>query len=272
MVRDVMNWLDSWAPFCYAQSWDNSGLQLGDPEAPADRVMVALDPGSDVVEEARTLGCGCVVTHHPLLIRPISAVRTDSWPGTVIVRALMAKMSIVAAHTNLDAAREGTNARLRDLLGLEETVSLEAEAIHADSTQYLGMGLSGKLPRALPLRDLARQLSHSLGEIAVKMIGDPEKPVRRASICTGSGASLIGHVLSAGSDVFITGDIKYHDARLAEESGLAMVDIGHFASEKLVLEPLAAYLESKARGEGAQMDVFISRVEKDPFRIVGGKC
>lgn len=245
---------------------------MGSPDASADRVMVALDPGSAAVEEARALGCKCLVTHHPLLIRPISSVITDTWPGKIIAWALMAEISIVAAHTNLDAACDGTNARLRDLLGLEETVPLESEAEHAEDARYLGIGLCGTLPNVLPLGELARQLSRDLGGVAVRMTGDPERLVERASICTGSGAGLIEHALKAGSDVFITGDVKYHDARLAEESGLCMVDIGHFASEKLVVEPLAAYLASRARGEGVQMDIFISRAEKDPFRIIGGKC
>lgn len=266
-----MSWLDSWAPFRYAQSWDNSGLQLGSPDASADRLLVALDPSSDVVEEARTLGCGCLVTHHPLLMHPILTVRTDSWPGNIIAGALLAGITIIAAHTNLDSAYEGTNARLRDLIGLKETQPIEAEGKFSGDVRYLGMGLSGTLPRALPLHELAGRLSRDLGT-SVRIIGDAEKPVSRASICTGSGGGLIGQVLVAGSDVYITGDIKYHDAKLAEERGLAIVDIGHFASEKLVLEPLAAYLDSRARGEGAQMNIFVSRVEKDPFRIVGGKC
>jgi dinuclear metal center YbgI/SA1388 family protein len=271
-VRQIIDWIDSRAPFRYAQSWDNSGLQVGDPEALTDKVMVAIDPGSEVVEEARELGCGCLVTHHPLLLRPIQVVRVDSWPGNVIARSLISGINIVSAHTNLDAALDGTNTQLKDLLGLVVTGPIEAEAGLAGDERYVGMGLVGSLPRALSTAELARQLGRGLGGADVRLTGDPDRLVSRAAVCTGSGGSLIGKVLDLGAEVFITGDIRYHDAKLAVEFGLAIVDVGHFASEKLVLEPLASFLRSKAEYEGAAVEVVISQSEKDPFRIIAGKC
>ncbi len=271
-IRQIIDWIDSRAPFRFAQAWDNSGLQVGDPEALADKVMVALDPGSEVVEEARELGCRCLVTHHPLLLRPIQAVRTDSWPGKVIARALLSEIHIVAAHTNLDAALHGTNTQLKELLGLDVTGPIEAEAGPAGDARYLGMGLVGSLPRTIATGDLARQLGRDLGGADVRLIGDPGRLVGRAAVCTGSGGSLIGKVLDSGAEVFITGDIRYHDARLALEFGLAIVDVGHFASERLVLEPLGSFLRSKAEAEGEALEVFISRSEKEPFHIIAGKC
>ena len=100
----------------------------GKSESPVTRVLVALDPASSVLREAQGLGCQCVVTHHPLLLRPINSIRTDSWPGSVIRQALISGIGIIAAHTNLDAAREGTNAQLKELLGLEAVGPLDAEA------------------------------------------------------------------------------------------------------------------------------------------------
>ena len=271
-IRQIMDWLDSWAPFRYAQSWDNSGLQVGSPGAFTERVLIALDPGSEVVDEAVRLGCGCLVTHHPLLFRPIAALRTDVWPGSVIARAVLSGVNIIAVHTNLDAARGGTNAQLQAMLGLENIEPLEAEPAFCEEAGYLGIGLTGTLPVKLPVGSLAVQLSRGLGCIDIRMTGDPDKPVSRAAICTGSGASLIGKVLESGSEVFITGDIKYHDAKLAEESGLALIDVGHYASEKLILKPIAERLESKARSEGAVLDIFIAKSEKDPFSVIVGKC
>ncbi|MFZ2445272.1 MAG: Nif3-like dinuclear metal center hexameric protein [Syntrophobacteraceae bacterium] len=271
-VRQIMDWIDSWAPFRYAQSWDNSGIQVGNPEAFVRRLLVALDPGSEVLDEAEGLVCQCVVTHHPLLFRPIQAVRTDAWPGSVIARAIFAGINIVAAHTNLDAARGGTNAQLEDLLGLRDVVPIETEAGLAGEAGYMGIGLAGALPPGLTLEALARQLSVSLGGADVKMVGDPEKRLQRAAVCTGSGGGLIGRVREAGVDVYITGDIKYHDAKLAEEIGLAIVDVGHFASEKLILDPLAEFLRSRARGEGSALEIFVSKSERDPFRVITGNC
>jgi dinuclear metal center YbgI/SA1388 family protein len=267
-IKEIWDWIDSWAPFRYAEPWDNCGLQVGSFETPVKAVLVALDPASSVLSEARKLGCQCVVTHHPLLIHPIKSIETDSWPGTVIKHALVSGIGIISAHTNLDAAREGTNTRLKELLGLEAATPLDAEAAFCGEGRYSGMGLVGLLPGNTTLGELAGKLNAVLGGTAVRMTGDPEKQVSKAAVCTGSGGSLMGKVLASRAEVFITGDMKYHDARLAEENGLAVIDIGHFASEKLVLEPFGDFLRSRAKSEGAKLEVFISKSEKDPFKVV----
>jgi dinuclear metal center YbgI/SA1388 family protein len=184
------------------------------------------------------------------------------------MQALVSGIGILAAHTNLDAARDGTNVQLKELLGLEVTESLDVQAGFCGEGRYSGMGLVGLLPGDTTLGALAGKLNGVLGGTVVRMTGDPEKRVSRAAVCTGSGGSLIGKVFASRADVFITGDMKYHDARLAEENGLAVIDIGHFASEKLVLEPLGDFLRSKAKSEGAKLEVFISKCEKDPFEAV----
>jgi dinuclear metal center YbgI/SA1388 family protein len=269
LIKDIFEWIDSWAPFRYAESWDNCGLQVGSLRAGVARVLVALDPASSVIEEARDLGCQCVVTHHPLLLRPIGFVHTDSWPGSIISQALLAGINIIAAHTNLDAARHGTNARLKELLKLDAAMPLEAEALLCGEEQYLGMGVVGLLPCENTLESLAATLNGVLGGAAVRIAGDLGKRITRVAVCSGSGGSMMGKVLALGAEVFITGDLKYHDARFAEESGLALIDIGHFASEKLILEPFGDFLRSKAKSEAAELEVFVSKSEKDPFQLVG---
>jgi len=267
-IRDILQWIDSWAPFRYAEPWDNCGLQVGDPESAVTSVLVALDPASSVLREAQRLGCQCVVTHHPLLLQPINAVRTDVWPGSTISLALLSGISIIAAHTNLDAARQGTNARLKELLALDFAGPLDASAVFCGDEQYQGMGVVGLLPHETTLESLAVTLNGALGGAVVRITGDLQKQISKVAICTGSGGSLMQKVLASGAEVFITGDVKYHQARFAEESGLAVIDIGHFASEKLVLEPFGDFLRSKAKSEAAALEVFISKSEADPFRVV----
>lgn len=209
-----------------------------------------------------------MVTHHPLLLRPINSVRTDSWPGSIIMQALIAGIGIIAAHTNLDAAREGTNAQLRELIGLDAAGPLSAEPCLCGDEQYIGMGLVGTLRREATLESLAGKLNEVLGGAVIRMTGDPQKRITRVAVCAGSGGGVIGQVLAAEAEVFVTGDMKYHDVRLAEESALAVIDIGHFASEKLVLEPFGNFLRSKAKSEGEEVEVFVSKSEKDPFKVI----
>lgn len=266
-IKDILRWIDSRASFRFAEPWDNSGLQVGNPDFAVSKVMIALDPATGVLREAHELGCQCVVTHHPLLLQAVKSIWTDRWPGSVIALALTSGIGIIAAHTNLDAAREGTNAQLGALLGLEDCVPLEADADLFADEKYLGMGIVGMLPRETTLEKLAHELRGMLQCPAVRVTGEPHRKISRVALCTGSGGSLIGKVLAFRADVFLTGDMKYHDARLAEESGLAVIDIGHFASEKLVLKPLGEYLGARAESEGEKLEIIISGTEKDPFRI-----
>ena len=267
-VKDILGWIDEWAPFCFAEAWDNSGLQVGNPESSVARLLVALDPLTCVLTEARDLGCQCLVTHHPLLLRPVSSIRTDSWPGSIVGLAVLSGINIIAAHTNLDAARNGTNAQLVELLGLDVTGPLDAEPSLCEDKRYWGMGLVGVLPEEATPESLAAALRAALDGVSVRIAGDVKKKVRSVAVCAGSGGSLLGKALASGAEVFITGDLKYHDARFAEESGIVVIDIGHFASEKPVLGPFGDYLRSKAHSEAIELEVFVSKSETDPFRSV----
>ena len=267
-IKEILQWIDSWAPFKYAESWDNSGLQVGSPKSPVEKVLVALDPTSLVIAEAREIKCQCVVTHHPLLMQSINSVRSDKWPGAVISEALVSGIGIIAAHTNLDAARGGTNAQFVKLLKLEAVEPLDPVAEFSGEGQYLGLGVVGLLPGEETVKSLSARVSELLGRPAVRVCGDMQRRVKKVGVCTGSGASLIGKVLRAEAEAFITGDLKYHDARLAEERGLVIIDVGHFASERIVLEPIADFLRTRAESEGARLEVFISKSEKDPFNII----
>ncbi|MFP5213482.1 MAG: Nif3-like dinuclear metal center hexameric protein, partial [Acidobacteriota bacterium] len=144
-VKDILAWLDAIAPFRYAASWDRCGLQAGEPGAEVNRVLVALDPSTRTVKEAADRGCQCLVTHHPLIFKPVAAVLTDRFPGLPLAMALRNGINLVAAHTNLDAAREGTNDRLAELLGLELTGPLETERAWEGEENYGGMGRIGAL-------------------------------------------------------------------------------------------------------------------------------
>ena len=267
-VKEILGWIDSWAPFRFAESWDNCGLQVGNPESSVSRLLVALDPLTSVLTEAGELGCQCLVTHHPLLLHPLKSIRTDSWPGSIVGLAVLSGINIIAAHTNLDAARHGTNARLVELLGLAVTGPLEAEPSFSQDLRYWGMGLVGLLPREATPESLAASLNAALGAASVRIVGDLKKKVRSVAVCAGSGGSLLGKAILSGADLFITGDLKYHDARFAEESGIVVMDIGHFASENPVVGPLGDFFRSRAQAEAIELEVFVSKSETDPFRSV----
>ena len=265
-VKDILAWIDDYAPFRFAESWDNCGLQVGDPQSRVDRVLVALDPGSSSLEEAERLACQCLVTHHPLIFQPLHSVRLDRFPERLVARALKSGIHLIAAHTNLDVARGGTNELLSEMLALESHGPLEVNVALREESRYAGIGRMGVLREAMSLDRLARSVQKTLGGIAARVVGNPDKPVELVALCTGSGGSLMDLAIEAGADAYVSGDIKYHEAQKALEAGLALIDVGHFASERPIVESLVTYLKSRSAADGAALDVVAAPGEIDPFR------
>jgi len=264
-VQDILEWLDAHAPFRLAAGWDRCGLQVGDPTAAVDRVLVALDPSLETISEAEQLGCQCLVTHHPLFLKPLDAVRVDQFPGGLVARALRSGVNLVAAHTNLDVARAGTNDTLAEMLSLTSLQPLEVDPSLCHEELYAGLGRIGLLPCAVPLKAFAEEVQRVSNGARARVVGDPSRLVLRVALCTGSGGSLVELAAKAGVDVYLTGDIKYHEAQRALEEGMALVDMGHFASERIIVAPVAEVLRARASLGELELEVFTASREEDPF-------
>jgi dinuclear metal center YbgI/SA1388 family protein len=124
-IRDIARVLEAWAPPGLAQSYDNVGLQVGDPAQEVAAVVVALDLTPAVMEEARAVGATLVLTHHPLLFRPLKSLTPSHWAGGLALRLAQAGIALYSLHTNLDAAPGGVSFALAEHLGLEGVRFLE---------------------------------------------------------------------------------------------------------------------------------------------------
>lgn len=350
-----------------AEDWDNVGLQVGDPGRALDRVMVALDPGLEAVEAARDAGAQALVTHHPLLFKPVKRLTPDDAVGKVLWAAVRDDVAIISAHTNLDCAVDGLNSWLAQKMGVEQAVPLQAVAGdylklvvfvpvgHEDAvadalfsagggqigaydqcsfrssgegtfrpgpgTQpYIGtvgqrekaeevrletiipkrkllrvlekmqkahpyeevaydllplqnqvpgagLGRIGRLAQQVSLGEFAARVKDSLGCDHLRLIGADQMPVRKVALCGGSGAFLLQTAHRQGADVLVTGDVKYHEARQAEELGIALIDAGHFATEQLMIEQVTQSLQAAARqlNWGVAFEAYTG--EEDPFRF-----
>ncbi|MDT8443837.1 MAG: Nif3-like dinuclear metal center hexameric protein, partial [Desulfuromonadales bacterium] len=111
-----------------AEDWDNVGLQVGNPGAPLERVMVALDPGLSAVQAALDAGAQALVTHHPLLFRPIKRLTPEDTVGQILWTAMRDGLAIISAHTNLDCAVDGLNSWLAASLGVQQNTPLQPVA------------------------------------------------------------------------------------------------------------------------------------------------
>ena len=120
IVADILDYLETLAPTAMKMEWDNVGLLCGEREQPAHKILVALDPFDEPSLEAGSIGADLIVTHHPLIFRPIKSVTSDTPVGRTIMMLCRSGISALNAHTNLDCAPEGVNHRLAQRLGLTD--------------------------------------------------------------------------------------------------------------------------------------------------------
>ncbi len=364
-VSDVVGIINKISPFRYAEEWDNVGLQVGDPTAPAERIMVALDPGRDTVDAAVANDCHLLLTHHPLIFTPLKKISVTDPTGNLVTLAIRHALTIVSLHTNFDIAAGGVNDLLAERLGIgscqplkmtgaEELVKLSVFVPQGNEEQVLdalfrfsgvignyrdcsfrtdgigtftpqagarpfigevgkreevresrievlvrgtdvaavvkalgkahpyeepafdlypllnkgaerGLGRIGELPAATTLGEFTAFVKERLGPQGVRFVGDASRRVKKVALCGGSGASLLRTAQYQGADVLVTGDVKYHEAREAEALGLALVDAGHFATERVMVQGLTARLEKELAEGGFAATVTAFDGEREPF-------
>lgn len=227
LVKDIIAKLDEFAPRELAKLCegfdDNIGLMIGDDEREVSGVLVSLDFDSEVLEQAIYENVNLIITHHPAIFSPMRAI-TDK----LFLKAIENGISVFAMHTNLDWCKDGVCDCLAEKLGLVDVRPLSGEWI----------GRVGELAGEMELGEFVRMLGERLGGKA-KFVGDMGKKVRRVGLVGGGGAEWFGAAVAAGCDVYVTADVRYHEAKAAWESGVALVDAGHFETENVVISRLA---------------------------------
>ena len=224
------------APKSLCQSWDNVGLLVGDPAAPADKVLVALDITRTTVEEAIENGCSLIVSHHPVMNcawHPVQTVRPDNEQGWILTTLIQKGIAAICMHTNLDSAAGGVNDALAAVFDLEDVVPLSPD----------GLGRVGNLPRELDLDLFVYLVRLRLRAAGVRYAVGGDKPVRRVAVGGGACGDLAPLAAEMGCDAFVTADLKYHDFQNAAAFGMHLLDAGHFPTENVVCPVLVQYLQ-----------------------------
>jgi dinuclear metal center YbgI/SA1388 family protein len=215
----------------WAESWDAVGLVCGDPDQEIGKVMFAVDPVAAVVDEALEWGADLLVTHHPLLLRPVHGVPATTPKGRLVHRLITHGVALYTAHTNADVADPGVSDALARAVGLPGP--LRPLVPSADDPRR-GLGRIGSLGEPLPLGEFAARVAAGLPRTAwgVRVAGDPRRPVRTIAVCGGAGDSLLDTARKAGADAYLTADLRHHPAsESGEHEGLALIDAAHWATE-----------------------------------------
>ena len=365
--QTIISIMEKLAPKNLAEEWDNVGLQVGDPRKEITGILVTLDVTPEAVSEAVKLGANLIVSHHPLIFKPIKNVRYDLAHGNLLSEIIKNDINVYCAHTNLDSAMEGVNHVLAELVGLHEvevispdkterlykivvyipegyedvvrdamcssgagwignysdcTFSLKGigtfkpmegsnpfigetgklekagefrmetavrqphikrvvkamlkahpyEEVAYDifslenSGQRLGLGRIGKLRQSISMSEFLDKVKKVLNVSVLRYGGDLATPVQKIAVCGGSGAGLMYKAAFLGADVFLTGDIKYHEAQEILGLGMSFADAGHFATEVPVVGRISTFLGGIIKKEGYPISVHNSEKNSDPFQ------
>ncbi len=263
LTKDIIRLIDKEASFNLAEDWDNSGLQAGAESWPVKRVLIALDPSFEVISEAVRLKADLVLTHHPLFLKLPKNIDFNTMPGKVILISAKEKISIVSAHTNLDKAFGGLNDYFAKKIGLKKIVPL----VDIPGNENLScFGRKGDFGKVVTLKELAVKIKKTLNLNYLRIVGDKNLTLKSAAVITGSGGSMLDSFFLSQADVFITGDVKYHEARMIEEKKSGMIDVGHFGSEHIAIQLLFDKLFAASKEKDYEIIKYEN--ESDPFNIV----
>lgn len=263
-VNDVLKALESIAPAALAEKWDNIGLQVGRRHWPVKRVLTALDPTPEVIREVRNRKAEVLVTHHPLIFSPLRALDLDTPLGRVLHELLRHNIAVISAHTNLDSVQGGVNDILASFLAVDHLTVLQPIQENA----YCGLGRIGNLAVRTTLANLAAEIKSRMRIPHIRFAGDPQLPVHRVALCSGSGSSLLKAFLASDAQLYITGDVRYHEAREVEAHGRGVIDIGHYESEHIILESFAKQLAGQMSAGGLDIVVEACLCEQAPFKTI----
>lgn len=268
-IEDILELLNAMAPFDIAEEWDNSGLQAGSLNWEVKKIMIGLDVSLPLMNAAKENHCDLVLTHHPLMLKAEKNIDFNEMPGKAIEMAARHRINIISVHTNLDKAIDGLNDYFAAKIGIQGTKVFYTEKLSDISMDgAIGMGRIGSLEKNIPLKQFAAAIKAKLALNHLRVIGNLDLPVNTVAVCTGSGGSLVGLFLKSRADVYITGDIKYHEARLVEENSKALIDVGHFGSEHIAVDLLYEKLSHAVQKAGMDIEIKKYTKEKDPFIIV----
>lgn len=228
-IKRIIEYMRIFAPEEYQDDWDNSGIQIY-REGETEKVIVTMDLTDRVVDRAIEVGAKLIITHHPLFFEEIKKIDETTYKGKNIIKLIKNDISVYSAHTSLDVAEKGVNDALREAIGLKK-VGIFARSDHST----IGYVLENTIGDGL---------YYKLEKMGATFYG-VKRDVKKLAIVGGSGMSFFDEVIEKDLEMFVTGDVKHHDAQKAYENNICLVDLTHYGSEKFVLPKLKDFLEAK---------------------------
>lgn len=239
LASEIYDFIDSLAPFGTQDSFDNAGFLVGSPEKDVKKVAVCLDITNDIVDECAEKGVDLIVSHHPVIF-----TRIRSLDGTnPVYRLIKHDIAALCAHTNLDMARGGISDIMFSLMGFGSSEKAPVlNLIHKG--EGLGYGRIAELSEPMLPEALAEAAKKAFNCNSVKYCSG-RRPVRTVAVCSGAGNDEVYNCIKQNIDALITGDVKHHGFVDAYNSGLTVIDAGHYCTENIVCGMLLGKLQER---------------------------
>lgn len=240
-IQELHDFLDAQAPLRLQMDYDNAGLLTGHPRQEIMGVLVSLDCTEDIIEEAVKTNCNVVVCHHPIIFRGLKRLTGSNYVERTVIKAIKNDIAILAWHTNLDSVlHHGVNSKIAERLGLQHLQIL----VPVEEDPQIGSGVIGDLPRKMSRNEFFDHLAECMELKTFKYTRGGSADFQKVALCGGAGSFLIEAAKKAGADIYLTGDVKYHEFFDGEQD-LCIADIGHYESEKYTIELLHALISEK---------------------------
>ncbi len=364
-IKDIIGEIEKIAPRALAQSWDNTGLLVGDGNSAVKKVLLTIDITQEVVKEAKQAGCNFILSYHPVIWDGLKSITKDS----AVYELIRSGIGVYSMHTALDAASGGINDELAEIIGIKNPqpigdfvensqkqnykliVFVPADAIEKvadavfkagagwignyshcsfrtagegtflplkgarpaigrkgrlekvdeirfeslvpaekvadclkamrnahpyempafdviklyDFEDKIGLGRIGLLEKPMQLSAILKKIRSATGAKVAGIVGNKNRKVKKAAVCAGSCSKLVMKVISEKCDLYVTGEIKHHQAIAAQEAGVTVICLSHTVSERFILKKIAKELQKSLK----DVKIIISKKDKDPFEWTG---
>lgn len=262
-VKELLNKLESFFPGFLQESFDNTGNQVVFYDEDISGVYVCLDPDRFVVDDALASGCNLILSHHPLIFRPVKSIVQGDVRSESLIKLVSAKVTLYAMHTNFDKIMYDYFARF---LGFDKSELLfETDKFNE---KPVGLGSIAFLDDAINFNSLLDLVKKNLQLDFILYSGEMNSLIKSIAFVNGSGGSSIEKIISSKNpDCIITGDVGYHHMKYAIENNKCVIDPGHFGTEKIFKNLMCNIVSRFIQESGRDIKVIESEIEQNPFKV-----
>ena len=231
-VKELYQRFEAEIPSYLREAWDNDGIMCcPDGSGEVYRVLVTLDVTEDIVDYAIERGFDLIVSHHPLIFKPIASLDEENHISRKLIKLVGSGISVFSFHTRLDKLTGGVNDRLAELLGIKDTRPFgEGD-----------LGRIGVIDEPMELQDFAYRVKQLCGSDIIRY-ADGFNDVHTVAIVGGDGKGYVRAAINEGADTYISGRIGYNVMEEAPEMGINLIEAGHYFTEQPVTEFLRELL------------------------------